>query len=648
MAQHSFYKLVEPGRIGSLTTRNRIVFPPMATNLATPDGGVSERLIRYYQRRAKGGAGLITIEATYIMDDGGIGRSVPNVLGIYKDSQIAGLSELVDAIHDFGSRIAIQPQHAGRQALHSHPVSISDIPCGHYGTPVRKLSISELEEIEDAFAEAAYRAKRAGFDAVNLHFANGYLPWQSLSPKFNNRNDIYGGTFERRLMLCLNIIRKTRKKVGEDFPLYCRMSTQEFVDGGLTVEDTALIAKEFEKAGLDAIDLNNGIRESVFHTIPPACLPRGFAADLAAEVKKAVNIPVFIAGRINDPFVAEKILEEGKADFVSMGRALIADPDLPRKVMEGRTDLIRPCIACNLGCRRRVLTEGRSIRCSVNPMAGREIELEPLPKAAEPKKVCIIGGGPAGLEAAVTAAKRGHSVELYERESKLGGLLHIGSVPPHKEELLNIVNYYEAELRELPDVTVHLGEEFAPSRVSESQCDVTVVAVGSDPVIPPVPGCDRAEVYTAHQVLSGTTVRGERVVVVGGGSTGCETAEYLAKQGKRVRIIEMLDDVAIGEDTAVKYCLLKRLGELGVEIDCGLKLQEITDKEVIALERKTLELKHIEADSVVLALGVRSKRAFLEGIPEELKGSLIVIGDACEPGRILEAISSGHHAARAI
>ena len=304
-----FERLLEPGKIGNMTLKNRMVMAAMATNFAGPGGEVTPRLIEYYRRRSTGGVGLITVEAAYVMDDHGVGRSAPNELGLFKDTFIPDLGELVDAVHEAGAKIAIQPHHAGRQGQHPSPVSITDIPCGYYGTPVRKLSLRELEELEDAFAEASFYAKKAGFDAVELHFANGYLPSQSLSPKFNNRTDIYGGNFENRLRFCLNIIKKTRSKVRPDYPLYCRLLTQEFVPGGLTIDDTKLIAKELEKAGLVAIDLNNGIRESVIHTIPPACLPRGFASDLAKEMKSAVNIPVIIAGRINDPSYGRRDLK---------------------------------------------------------------------------------------------------------------------------------------------------------------------------------------------------------------------------------------------------------------------------------------------------------------------------------------------------
>lgn len=642
-----FKNLLKPGKIGNLHLKNRMVMAPMATDFAGVHEEVTPRMIEYYRRRAQGGAGLICVEAAYVMDDGGVGRAVINELGLSKDTFMAELGELVDAVHEAGAKIAIQPHHAGRQAFHPHPVSISDIPCGYYKTSVRKLSISELEEIEDAFATACGFAKTAGFDAIQLHYANGYLASQSLSKLFNDRTDLYGGSFENRLRFCLNIIQKTRKVVGPDYPLFCRVASQEFVEGGLTIEDTKLIAREFEKAGLDAIDLSNGIRQSVIHTIPPARLPRGFASDLAMEMKKAVNIPVIIAGRINDPYVAEEIVAQGKADFVSLGRTLIADPDFPNKVAEGRPQAIRKCLACNTGCRGRLM-KGLHIRCTVNPVAGREVDLiEQLPESRVQKKVVVIGGGPAGLEAANIAACKGHKVTLFEKTENLGGdQLVLAQVPPFKEELATIPEYYENQFKQLANVEVRLGVEAKAADILALKPDVVVLASGSEARIPSIEyQSNSIKVFTAREVLEGTEV-GESIIVIGGNSLGCETAEWLAEKSIKVTVVEMRDELLTDTDSAVKYDMMRTMQQLQVGFVTGSVVVGVTSEGAI-LRNQSGDTQEVKCNGVVFATGAVSKRDLLE----ELQGKvaeLHVVGDAAKPGQILDAIADAYRVARAI
>lgn len=642
-----FENLLKPGRIGKLDLKNRMIMAPMATDFAGVNDEVTPRMIEYYRRRAQGGASLICVEAAYVMDDGGVGRAVVKELGLYRDTFMAEMGELVDAVHEAGAKIAIQPHHGGRQAYYPNPVSISDIPCGYYKTPVRKLSIKELEDIEDAFAKSAGFAKNAGFDAIQLHFANGYLAQQSLSKLFNNRTDSYGGSFDNRLRFCLNVIRKTRKVVGPDYTLFCRMASQEFLEGGLTIEDTKLIAREFEKAGLDAIDLNNGIRQSVIYTIPSARLPRGFASDLAMELKSAVSIPVIIAGRINDPYLAEDILAKGKADFIALGRPLIADPDFPKKVAENRPKDIRTCIACNIGCRGKVM-KGLHIRCTVNPVAGREIDLfEQLPESIGEKKVVVVGGGPAGLIAAEIASRRGYHVTLFEKTDKLGGdQLALGQVPPFKEELATIPEYYENQFKKLSNLKVKLGVEASVAKIMALKPDVVVIATGSRAQIPPIEYRGNAiKVITARDVLAGTEV-GENVVVVGGNSLGCETAEWLAQNGKKVTIVEMRDDFLTDTDSSVKYDMLRTLQQLKVGFIKGSTLLGVTPEGAIIQDHGG-NRQEVKCDGVIFATGAVPERGLFKKLQN--KGvELYVVGDATKPGQIIDAIAESYRVARSM
>jgi NADPH-dependent 2,4-dienoyl-CoA reductase/sulfur reductase-like enzyme len=507
------------------------------------------------------------------------------------------------------------------------------------------LSVTELEEIEEAFAQASLRAKKAGFDAVQLHFANGYLACQSLSPKFNNRTDAYGGSFENRLRFCLNVISKTRKKVGPDYPLYCRMVTEEFVNGGLTIDDTKLIAKEFEKAGLAAIDLNNGIREAVAYTTPPACFSRGFTADFAREIKRAVQIPVMIAGRINDPYTAEDILQSGKSDFIGLGRALIADPDFPKKVLEGRVEDIRTCIACNEGCSGR-LRKGLHIRCAVSPTAGREIEYrDEFPRIqGRKKRVVIVGGGPAGLESAYVLAKRGHHVTLYERTNHFGGeQLKAAVVPPYKEELLNIPAYYQRQLPKLKNVELILGKDANVERVLSHSPDAVIIATGAMPSVPPIPGAEKA--FLAQEVLCSHPEGGPTVIVVGGNAIGLETAEWFASKKKQVIVVEMRDEVGSDIEPATKYALMSRLNDYGVKFEVRKKVIEVVENGVICLDEND-QRRSLSADRVVFAVGATPNNDLGRELPEEIKS--YVIGDAKEPRKIIDAVSEAYALARSI
>jgi 2,4-dienoyl-CoA reductase-like NADH-dependent reductase (Old Yellow Enzyme family)/thioredoxin reductase len=635
MVTGTFRHLFTPIRINTLEVKNRIFMPPMCTAYATIRGEVTDRLIAYYAERAKGGVGLINVEFTSVSP---AGKVFEHMTGIYDDEMIPGYEKLVDAVHEGGARIAIQISHAGRRT-HSTvtgeiPVAPSPIPRLNGEVP-RELTIDEIRDLIEAFGSAAVRAKKAGFDAVMIHMAHGYLINEFFSPLSNKRQDQYGGDLEGRSRLAIEVFRKVRENVGGDFPVTCRLCGDEFVPGGFDLNQSKYVAKNLEESGIDAIDVSAGTHETGYIMSAPSTMPPGFLTHLSQGIKEVVQVPVGIVGRINDPVLAEKILAEGKADFVSMGRALIADPELPIKAFEGRIEEIRPCTACNLGCNERMYLQ-LDISCQTNPMVGRErdFRIEPAPKK---KRVLVIGGGPAGLEAARVAALRGHKVSLYEKGKRLGGQLNLAAVPPGKAEYEKLVNYYEYQMKQLK-VNV-MNKEFNKGEIAEAKPDVIIFATGGNPNTGKSITIKGSSVFTAWDVLRGEKRVGENVVIVGGGQVGCETAHFLLDQGKRITILEMLEDVATDMNDRARKVLLDELIRGGVDIIKRALVVGISRSE-ITFERHGLKQKITDFDHVVLALGTLPERALLEEIGE-VDIPVFSIGDCVSARKAIEAIREG-------
>jgi len=613
-----FDALESPILIRNLQIRNRVVMPPMVTRFASERGGVTRQLIDYHAERSKGGVGLQIVESTQIQDE------PMALLKIYSDILIPGLNELAESIKMWGARAGIQINHWGLMSPD-------------------QLSSDQISSLIEDFASAALRAKTAGFDLVEIHGAHAYLIAQFLSPRTNHRKDEWGGTWEKRANFVLAVISRIREKIGNDFPLSLRISGDEFIEGGRSIEETERMVPLFEKAGIDLLHISGGGLESRERTALPMAYPRGALVHLAERVKKCVNIPVATVGRINDPTLADNIIREGKADLVSFGRALLADPYLPQKAFSGKLHEIRKCTGC-MDCRMRVTDLGWRMKCSVNADLGRE-GVSTLHKAERPKKVMIIGGGPAGMEAARIAKLRGHRVTLYEREKKLGGQLLYATTPPHKEELNNILEYLSNQMKSLK-ISVKLGKEVNTLVIQKARPDAVIVATGSKPAFPSFVG--EAEVLTYREILKQKMPKGESFLIIGGGSMGCELAEYLAEKGKRVSVVEILEQIASDSQSDARKLLVQRLKEKQINIYTRSQLQKIEGNKVTLInsEGKSIEL---QADGIVTAVGAIPDPVSLKG-GKKLQSTpqMYRIGDCRQAGKILQAIHDGNRVGRLV
>jgi 2,4-dienoyl-CoA reductase-like NADH-dependent reductase (Old Yellow Enzyme family)/thioredoxin reductase len=634
-------KLMQPFRLKYLELRNRIVMAPMLSRLCDPNGVVSPKLIDYYAARAEGGVGLIISEYCYIDDKES--KAHPGQLGVYDDQLVAGLGDLAEAIQERGAKAILQICHAGRatsaKTMGLQPIAPSGIP-SYTGEMAREMTFQEVEAVSESFAEGARRAKAAGFDGVELHGAHGYLMAQFLSPYTNRRTDKYG---RDRGLFAVETLDRVRARVGKDYPVGYRMSGEEFVEGGVTLKETKAFAKRLEERGIDYIHVSAGISETGHNIVTPTYLPKGYLLPLAEGIKSAVTVPILAVGAIHDPDLAEETLQRDRADLIVMGRALIADPELPRKIQSGQLEDIRTCLRCNDGCSSR-MPPNKTQRCAINAEVGRERQMQ-LHPATRAKQVCVIGGGPAGMEAARVLALRGHRVTLIEKENELGGLLRYAAVPDFKSELRSFLEYLKTQVGKL-GVEILVNHRATPEFIKELKPDSVVLATGSTLRIPDIPGTGKPFVASFAELLRGEFKAGDRVVVAGGAAMGCEIAAHLASAGRKVTLVEMLGELATDLESRSRMTLLQLLKERGVKILTNWKLEKIENGYVLLVDRDW-NRQEISTNSVVLAMGLESNQELLKPLRESFP-DIYVIGDCVEPRKIYQAIHEGAFAGRAI
>jgi 2,4-dienoyl-CoA reductase (NADPH2) len=657
-------KLFQPISINKLEVENRIVLP--ALGLAYTEGyGFSERLKGFYRERAHGGVGLLTIGPIAVDEVG----SAPGMPGLFDDANVEPLREFTDELHrDTDAKLGTQLFHMGRNSAcflrGIQPIAPSAIPGRLTKQTPREMTREDIDEVHRAFAEAAVRAGQAGLDYIEIVGCTGYLVSQFLSPLTNQRTDEYGGSLENRMRFGIEMIEKMRKAVGDDVALGVRIAGNDFLEGGSTNIENSLFAAAAEKAGIDAINVTGGWHET---NVPQLTtdVPPGVYTYLARGVKQRVSVPVFASNRLGNPFLAERTLRSGAADMICWGRPLIADPELPKKAKQGRFDEIITCIACNQGCFDAIFS-GQSVGCVLNPRTGRESDLEITP-ARTRRKLLVAGGGPAGMEFALTAAQRGHDVTLYEKEDQLGGQVNLACAVPGKAEFHNLIASLEGRMAR-HRVDVRLGTALTADMIEKQKPDVLVVASGAKDLSVDVPGIDKPHVLSAWDVLAERAVEiGDRVVIVGGSATGCETAHFIASMGtvdsdsfaflmyhsaedvefakellhdsrRQITVIDQLPRLADNAGRTSRWVLMKSLSLMQVDLRPNTKLLEINDDSVVVETEDGRQT--IPADTVIMAVGAVSVNQLAEQVRDE-GIEVIVIGDAKEPRKINDAIREG-------
>jgi 2,4-dienoyl-CoA reductase-like NADH-dependent reductase (Old Yellow Enzyme family)/thioredoxin reductase len=624
-------------RVGPVELSNRIALAPVKTALGGTDGLATDRHIAYYRRRARGGAGLLIVEPLFV---DAMGREHPRQLGADTDKSIPGLRRIVDAVHAESSLIFAHLNHAGRAAnpkvIGRTPEAPSEVPCPSTGATPETMSTERIQEVLDCYAEAARRAREAGFDGVELQLGLGYLPAQFLSLRTNSRSDGWGGE-EGRWQFVDQVVACVRAAVGLDLALSARISADEKVEGGLGVDDAIVLARRIESIGVDALHVVTGSAcDSPPWYYQHMALPSGNNERLASQLRVAAAVPIMVAGRLGDPDRVREVIDDGMADVVALGRPLLADPDLPVKMRDGREDEIMACGSCLQGCLAKVKAGG-PVSCIVNPEVGREGEPVMQAKAVGDSLV-VVGGGPAGLEAALMADWAGFRVTLFEERPTLGGQFVLAGLTPGKEamekpfrSLVRTVEKSGIDLRVGTEATVEEIVELGPSRV--------IVATGSRPIIPDIPGLEGP--LTAEEVLTGSRDAGRRILILGGGLVGIELAEKLAGDGREVVVVELLEDVARDMEAISRKMTLMRLQALPVEIHTQTRLLSFEGSEAIVRDESSGDQGSLGFfASILVAVGHRSHDPLSAGLVEAGL-DVEVIGDARKPAQVWDATQEG-------
>jgi len=664
-------KLFESTKIGSIEIKNRLAMSAMDLGFTT-EGSINKRFIDFYVERARGGVGLIVVGGCYPEMTGKVWKSI---IGLDKDEYIPGLKKLTDTIHKYDTKIAAQILHGGRSASSffskTHPVSPSSLSHINIKQKPHALTIPEIKKVIDGYVAATVRVKKGGFDAVEIHGGMGYLINQFLSRATNKRKDKYGGSLKNRIRFAKEIVVAIKEKVGKRYPVIFRLSGEDFVEDGLKIDESVEIAKELEKAGVDAFNVSPGWHESRT-PIMLMSIPRMSYIFLSEKIKDNVNVPVIGSVRINDLALAEDVIDNNQSDIVSIGRPLIADPELPKKYKRKQFEDIRRCIACNQGCFDSLLGF-KSISCLYNVRAGRESELK-IKKAKKKKKVMIIGGGPGGMEAARVAALRGHDVHLFEKTDVLGGQLRYAYIPPGREEIVNVISFLENQIKKL-NVNIELSKKVDTVTINKLKPDVVIAATGGVPLIPKITGIKEKNVVVAEDVFDNKVKVGKDVVIIGGGTIGCEIALHTAKMGamdpevacfllknkvidgdkaveltskgkRNITILEMKNKIGGRFGISTRWVIMKQIVDAGINSITGIKVKNMStksikkkDKVCVTYEDDKKDIK-IFADTVIIAAGYKSNQDPTRKLNGKID-ELYRIGDCVEVRTALEAIHEG-------
>lgn len=642
--------LFSPIKIGETTVKNRIFMPPISTNLADK-GYITEELIQHYSARAKGGVGLIITEVTTVEP---VYTYLPGDMSICDDSYIPGWKKLADSVHKYGAKILPQLFHPAYMAfpIPGTPQLIAPSNVGPYYAKEapRAVTVEELKVIIRQFGEAAGRVKEAGADGVEIHAAHAHgLLGGFLSPLYNKRTDAYGGDLDGRLRLTLEVVKEVRKVCGKNFIIDVRISGDEYTDGGLNLNDAVYVSKQLEKAGVDFLHVSGGTTVMRGSSIPAPGTPMGSHVKMAEEIKKQVSIPVATVGRITEPWIAEELIANNRADICMIGRANLCDSNFVEKAQQGKVEDIRPCIGC-LRCLNGIMF-GNRVACTVNPSLELENE-ETMQETSTKKNVLVIGGGPAGMEAAYVAKKRGHHVVLCEKEDTLGGLVRLAAVPIAKQDLTRLIKYMIRKLEQVK-VEVRLNCEVTQEMLTTEFKEYEVIAgTGATPIVIP-PFTTFKQWMTADDILAGKKFPGRKIVIIGGGSVGCETADYLAPlindlfpRNREVTILEMASGVMLNESGPGRSLLVQRMMKKGVELICSAKVERV-DEEKIYYSKNGQEYCIEDADTLVFAAGYKIDKQ-LEEMLQVSGVKYHLIGDAEKLGNIKDAVRRGYEIAKEI